>query len=145
MRISVVLVGVSLLMAASACTSSDYIQVGDNTYPPRPDDWAIDVYVGVDAPVVVQKSITHAKPATTVPENAALIGRVDAQGTSWNSWKGVIDEAKEKARTLGGDALVIGRWGQHLEGFGSYGEAYHGKNIAVSVLRYADTADGMKK
>lgn len=120
----------------SGCVSADYVQLGEKTYPPRPDDWAIDIYVADEAPVIVHKSISQPKTIKDIPANAEMIGRVDAIGAPAASWDSVIRVAKEKARAIGGDGLVVGAWGHHLAGIGSYGVAYHGKDLALSVIRY---------
>jgi hypothetical protein len=118
------------------CVTSDHMAVGKTTYPPRPDDWVVEVYVGVDAPVRVQKSIGFAKSVDEIPENAQLIGRVDAQGAELASWGAVIDEAKTKARALGGDGLVVGSWGSTMTHVDAYGGAHYGKGLSFSVIRY---------
>lgn len=125
----------TLLLLTSACVHSDYIAVGDTTYPPRPKDWAIDVYVSSDAPVKVQKSIKNAHPVSSVPKSASVIGRVDTSSGDVG-WATMLKSAKKKARALGGDGLVIGRWGSYLAGVGTWGEAYHGRTISMTVLRY---------
>jgi hypothetical protein len=109
--------------------------VGTQTYPPRPEDYVIDVYLPVDAPVNVHQSIANAKDITTLPAYNIEIGRVDTQGAPAASWESVIDDAKKKARELGGDALVIKEWGHTMTGIDSYGQTYYAKNLSMTVVR----------
>ena len=47
------------------------------------------------------------KPLSAIPNGASNIGRIATHGSSAASWKKVVEDAKKKARTLGGDGLVI--------------------------------------
>jgi len=114
----------AMLMSAlvvSGCVSSNSTRVGSETYPPRPSDYVIDVYVPVDAPVNVQQSISNAKSINDLPPNALIIGRIDTNGGSASGWDSVIADAKPKARELGGDGIVIKNWSTPPTGFlGTY-------------------------
>jgi hypothetical protein len=120
----------------TGCVSSNYMPIGGQTYPPRPDDYVIDVYAPTEAPVIVQQSIANAKLSTQLPANAREIGRIDTQGAPAAGWDSMIEDAKRKARALGGDGIVIKQWGNQLTGFNNYGQAYHGKNISMTVVRF---------
>lgn len=124
------------LLFTVGCVSSDFMPIGGQTYPPRPDEHIIDVYLSDEAPVVVHKQIANAKPLSAVPPGALEIGRVDTIGAPAASWGAVVNDAKKKARTLGGDGLVIKGWGNPLTGVDGYGQAYHGKSISMTVIRY---------
>ena len=83
------------------------------------------------------QQIGQLKPATAVPANAIEIGRVDTHGASNAQWGAVVNDAKSKARELGGDAIIIKSWGSPVVGVGGYGEVYNGKEISCSVIRYS--------
>jgi hypothetical protein len=110
--------------------------IGTQTFPPKPKDHIIDVYLVQDAPVQVHKQLANSKPMSAIPGYALEIGRVDSIGAPAASWGSVVNDAKKKARQLGGDGLVIKGWGSHLTGVNNYGQAYHGKNISMTVIRY---------
>jgi hypothetical protein len=129
---------VALTLCLVGCVTSNYMPIGEKTYPPRPDDYVIDVYVPVQAPVIVQQSIANAKPANSLPSFAQQIGRIDTTGAPAANWGSMIEDAKKKARSLGGDAVVIGQWGTQLNGVDGYGNAYHGKNISMMVVPFRD-------
>jgi hypothetical protein len=75
--------------------------VGEKTFPPRPDDYIIEVYASVDAPIQIQKQISNLEPLSSLPPNSKMIGRVDSNGASAASWTSVIDDAKKKAKDVG--------------------------------------------
>lgn len=124
------------LLFAQGCVSSDFMPIGGQTFPPRPNDHIIDVYLAQEAPVQVYKQLAGAKALSAVPSTAMEIGRVDTVGAPAASWGSVVNDAKKKARRLGGDGLVIKGWGSHLTGVNGYGQAYHGKNASMTVIRY---------
>lgn len=126
----------ALVVASGGCVSSDSMALGDRTYAPRPKKHIIDVYLDEAAPVQVHKQLTHSKPLAAVPSGATSIGRVDSAGAPAASWGSVVNDAKKRARSLGGDALVIKGWGSPLVHVGAYGQTQHGKAISMTVLRY---------
>lgn len=132
----ILLVLLSLFVSIPACVSSQYMAIGDSTFPPRPRDYVIEVFLPTDAPVNVHKSVAHAKALADLPGNAKEIGRIDTQGAPAATWVGVIEDAKRKARSLGGDAIVIKQWGHHMTSVDGYGRAYYGKNLSMIVVRY---------
>ncbi len=125
-----------VVFIATGCVSSDYVQLGDKTYPPRPDDWVVDVFIGTGAPVSAHKSVQNAKPASDMPKNATVVGRVDTNGAPAASWNSMINSAKNKARAIGGDGLIIGNWGHYVSGVGAYGSVYHSKTFSMTVVRF---------
>jgi len=127
---------VLLVCLITGCVSSNFMAVGHETYPPRPDDYVIDVYLPIDAPVAVHKSVPNAKDIKALPGNANVIGRVDTTGAPAANWGAVIADAQRKARQLGGDALVIRQIGSHLTSVDSYGSAMYGKNVSMEVVRF---------
>ena len=124
------------LFLLTGCVSSDYMAVGDTTYAPRAADWAIDVFIDVEAPVALLKCARGARSPDLIPAGAQLIGRVDTEGSSLSSWDELIDDAREKARALGGDALVIGSWHGHLHKADPCCETDRGKLLSASVIRF---------
>jgi len=127
----------TLCIFLSGCVTSNYMPVGNITYPPRPNDYVIDVYLPLEAPVAVHKSVPNAKDLKTLPSAATVIGRIDTLGAPAAGWKSVISNAQRKARTLGGDALVIRYIGSHITSVDSYGGAYYGKNVSMEVVRFS--------
>jgi len=125
-----------LLVIVSGCVSSQMMVVGNKTYPPRPNDYIIEVFCTEEAPINIQQQIGNLKSSKEIPSNAITIGRVDGSGAPAASWGAVIGDAMGKARSLGGDGLVINRWEQTLSGVGNYGETYYRKNLSFSVIRY---------
>ena len=117
------------------CVSSDAVKIGKSTYPPRPEDWIVDVYLPTDVPVDVHKAVADAAPPGQAPRSAKVIGRIDADGAPASSWGSVIESAKKKARALGGDGLVMSRWGMPVVNVGMFG-VQRGKMAELTVLRY---------
>ena len=134
-RMLPVLLTMAALSLLAGCVTSQSIALGSTTYPPRPKDHVIDVYVGTDAPVNVLKSIVNPKPISSVPSGAKEIGRVDTQGVPAATWGSVIADAKIRARSLGGDGIVIGQWGNPAN-IDAYGNVQYGKALSMSVIRY---------
>ena len=129
--------GISLLLCLmGGCVSSEMIPIGATTYPPRPDNYLIEVYATTDAPVEVLQEIGSIKPLASVPYNAAEIGRVDTHGAPAASWSSVLDDAKEKARTLGGDGIEIKSWNSPLVHVDQYGDTMYAKELSMTVIRY---------
>jgi hypothetical protein len=60
--------------------------VGDKTYPPRPSDYVIDVFIPTEAPVVVHQQVPNTKPLAQLPSNAITIGRIDTVGAPAAGW-----------------------------------------------------------
>lgn len=123
------------LLALQGCVTSQFMPIGSQTYAPRPDDYLIDIYIPQAAPVVVHQQLANAKPIERLPAGAQVIGRIDTQGAPAAGWASVFEDAKRKARTLGGDAVVVRQWGNPLMGVDQYGSAYHGKSISLEVVR----------
>ncbi len=126
----------ALALCAGGCVRSQFMTLGDQTYPPRPADYLIEVFLPTDAPVNVHQSVANARPLDQLPAGAREVGRVDTQGAPAATWVSVIEDAKRKARELGGDAIVIKQWGHYLASVDSYGAAYHGKNLSMLVVRF---------
>lgn len=118
----------------AGCVTSSYVSVGDKTYPPRPDDYVIEVYVDSDAPVDLHQSLADAKPTNEIPAGMELIGRIDTTGDTYANWSDMVKDAKEKARILGGDAIVIGGGGRWV-GMAASGYSYDYKKLSIRVLR----------
>ncbi|MBI2759975.1 MAG: hypothetical protein HYX51_00935 [Chloroflexi bacterium] len=122
-------------MGLLGCVTSQFMPVGGQTFAPRPDDYLIDIYIPGSAPVVVHQQLANAKPVEALPAGARVIGRIDTQGAPAAGWAAVFEDAKRKARTLGGDAVVVRQWGNPLVAIDSYGGAMHGKAISLEVVR----------
>lgn len=125
---------ITIAAVFSGCVSSSFMHVG-NTYPPRPDDFLIAIYVPLEAPVDVQTSLSNALPLSSMPSDAEIVGRIDSRGAPAASWASVIEDAKGKARQLGGNAIVITRWGTPMVAM-NYGDPMYGKAISMNVVRY---------
>jgi hypothetical protein len=124
-----------LMFWLTGCVSSDMMTVGE-TYPPRPDNYLIEVFCTEDAPIQIQQQIAQLKPVSDIPKNANVIGRVDSRGAPLATWGSVVGDAMGKARSIGGDAIVVTQWGQPVSYVGSYGEVQHSKAISFRVIRY---------
>jgi hypothetical protein len=127
-----------VLTCGVGCVSSQFMPVGGATYPPRPEGYIIDVYLPTDAPVVVHQEVPISRPLAELPKAARTIGRIDTQGAPAAGWGSLFMDAQEKARTLGGDAVVVRRWGSPVVGVDSYGAAQYGKAISMEVVRFRD-------
>ncbi len=131
---SVCTVGLCVAMSMSGCVSSQMMPVGGQTFPPRPDGYLIDVYLPQEAPVVVHQEVPNVRPLSQLASSAKVIGRVDTQGAPAAGWASLFEDAKRRARELGGDALVVRQWGHHLVSADAYG-AQHGKSLSMDVVR----------
>ena len=127
----------TLCLFLSGCVTSNYMPVGSMTYPPRPDDYVIDVYLPLEAPVAVHKAVPNVKDLKSLPAAATVIGRIDTVGAPAAGWRSVIANAQSKARQLGGDAIVIRYIGNHISSVDSYGGAQYGKNVSMEVVRFS--------
>ena len=124
------------LALCSGCVTSQFMAVGEMTYPPRAENYIIDIYIPTDAPVNVHQQLAWTKPVTEIPPAAKTIGRIDTQGAPAAGWASCFEDAKRKARALGGDAIVVRQWGSPLTGVNGYGQAYYGKAISMEVVRF---------
>ena len=75
------------------CVSTDAVKLGKSTYPPWPDDWAVDVYLATNVPVDVHRAVEDAKPIEQIPTRGKVIGRIDVEGTPASRWASVISSA----------------------------------------------------
>ena len=71
-----------------------------------------------------------------LPAFATVIGRIDSNGAPAAEWSAVVEDAKNKAREIGGDAIVITRWGSPMTSVDAYGNTYYGKAISLNVMHY---------
>ena len=127
---------VASVLSLVGCVSSQFMPVGEMTYAPRPDDYLIDIYLPTEAPVVVHKQVANAKPLSELRAGAKVIGRIDTQGAPAAGWGSLFEDAKRKARTLGGDAIVVRQWGNPLVAVDRYGGTQYGKAISMEVVRF---------
>ncbi len=123
------------VLILEGCVTSQFMPVGTQTFAPRPDDYLVDIYIPSAAPVVVHQQLANAKPVEALPSSARVIGRIDTQGAPAAGWAAVFEDAKRKARTLGGDAVVVRQWGNPLVAVDGYGGAQYGKSISLEVVR----------
>jgi hypothetical protein len=116
------------LAALTACTSASVTRMGQE-YPPRPDDWPIAVYASAEAPreVVTKGAVGAGQPS------GWRIGKMTVKESMFTTdWDRSIEEAKKKARTIGGDAIYIGAGGR-------FGAATSGRSdLQVDVYRSYD-------
>ena len=116
------------------CVKTDAVALGGETYPARPGDHPIDMYLDNDAfSVEVLKGAGRPLDPATIPPGAFRVGRIDVSGAPMAGWDAVFREARIKARKLGGDAVHVGRV-QRRTGY-STGDA---KDVQLTVLRYRD-------
>jgi hypothetical protein len=120
-----------------ACIESQSMPVGEQTFAARPETYPIDVYMPLEAPVVVQREVPS-KPLSALPASARTIGRVDTQGAQTCSWTSLFEDARKRARLLGGDALVVRRWGTPVIATDIDGNSQYGKALAMEVVRLGD-------
>src|ERR1700722_9273614 len=151
MRHHLILLGLlSMLSLSCGCVGSDYVPVGTATFSPRADSFPIAVYAPLETPVEIQKGAAPMKLVSDLPSDAIVIGRIDGSGAALASWQAVVEDAKRKARTLGGDAIVITDWGGRLAGVSSFGSTtgntttttsvpVYYKVISFNVLRFSPT------
>ncbi|MHC4973190.1 MAG: hypothetical protein ACYTG3_12740 [Planctomycetota bacterium] len=122
-------VGILFALLLSACASSEYVRVGSSTYPPRPEEFPIAVFVGASASVSTQEELRDtARDAASLPAHET-IGRVDVMGGMWVSWAKVVKEGKSRARELGGDAIVVGETSEDANAM---------PRVALEIVRYRD-------
>ena len=132
---------------ASGCVQSKSVALGGERYAARADDAEVAVFVPPNAPVDLLRAAKDSKPVEQVPATAKPIGRVDAEGAQAATWSAMIKKAKEQARKLGGDAIVIGEWDKPVTGASTYAQSYgnsaaaqsslvKGKTMAITVIKY---------
>lgn len=128
-----------ILLVATACTSAEGLALGEPVAP-RPADWTLDVYVEPDAPVGLQKAVPSLRRPEELPPAVRIVGRVDAEGSDGASWASLWETAFEEARRLGGDAVVVIRWGLPVSRVDDCGGIDREKHLALEVLRYESGA-----
>ncbi|MEN8151842.1 MAG: hypothetical protein ABFS86_18655 [Planctomycetota bacterium] len=109
MKASTIAVSLALLVvAATACTSANVTRMGQE-YSARPDGWPVAVYASGDAP----REVTSLAYVGTGQPPGWRIGRMAVKESMFTTdWDRSIDEAKEQARRIGGDAIYIGPGGR---------------------------------
>jgi len=106
MRYPVLLTALPLFVLFGGCT--EFVQTGP-AMPARPAGHPVAVYYSEELPVTMQKDIAHdvgGKPLSAMPTGGKEIGRLDISGMG--AWQHLVPKGQEKARELGGDAIVIG-------------------------------------
>ena len=93
-----------VLVALVGCTSSDVSRIGEETDPPRPEDWPIGVYMSNSAPVDLLKAFPEAERS---PPPFEVIGFGKTDATMFVSWAKLQKRAQAQARALGGDGIMI--------------------------------------
>ncbi len=91
------------LVALVGCTATDVKRTGES-YPPRPDDWPIGVYISDSAPVELVQAYPDADRSPP-PYEVIGFGKTDA--TMFVSWKKLPRQAQARARAMGGDGVLI--------------------------------------
>jgi hypothetical protein len=109
------------------------------TYPPRPNDWPIDVFHGADANREIVEVMKVSKQEADVPRGSETIGRLSCKGAPGASWGSVLDSAQKKARSLGGDGIIVNR-ARLVESGSGFGST-KSKELAISVVRYKQAFD----
>ena len=126
-------------VAAAGCSSVDSAAapIGE-IHPPRASGHPIDIYVDPSSPANLLEGFGLTLPPAEMPGDAVRIGRIDVAGD--NSWQGIADEAKKRARQLGADAIVIGDYyeGPNRDSNGLRFEPAYFRSIAASAYRYRE-------
>lgn len=73
-----------------SCVSASGVRLGQDTYPPRSPDHAVVVYDGFDGLAGYRK-----------------IGKVVGEGSDLHGLAAIVERMKVRARSFGGDALVL--------------------------------------
>src|SRR4051812_9607450 len=113
--------GCIVLALLNGCVSSKQVKLVSEVYRARSDDYAIDVYVPVDAAVEIHQATPNAIPTSKLPPNATIIARIDGTGAALAGWGAMIEDAKKRARAVGGDGIIVGQSGQHLAAITEFG------------------------
>jgi len=132
-RILLTAATLTLLAATFAsCSSSDVMRAPGSNYEARPADHPIDVFIDPKVSAFLVDAV-GTKHMGLGPDDAVLIGEFRAEHVSYSSGRNravgfAIEDAKVKARTIGGDAILIseGRAGSD------------GCKFAGGVLRYPE-------
>ena len=121
-----------LLFSPIACNTADATRAPDVTYPPRPPDWPVDVFIHPFAPGLLIDAVGKKREGSG-PADAEVIGdfkvkKVDYTSSRRIPLRAAIAEAKVVARSIGGDAIVIREGRAGLDGSELLGE----------ILRYPE-------
>jgi hypothetical protein len=92
-----------VLVVTIGCSSSDVRRTGE-AFPPRPDDWPIEIFIAPTAPVDLTRAFPDAKLS---PPPHREIGMGEADAGMLVSWGHLQKKAEAAARTLGGDGIRI--------------------------------------
>ena len=122
-------------LAVNGCVGTTAISRGDETYPPRPRNYFIEVFIPQDLLVPPQLSTKKlsAKRASEVPRNAKAIAHINTSGAPLASWGKLVRHAQAEARKLGGDGIVLVAWHRHEH---EVGFNARNKKIFCSVIRW---------
>ncbi len=124
------------VLAVNGCVRTVAISRADETYPPRPDDHFIEVFIPQDLLVPPKLSARQVsqKRDSEVPKNAKVIAHIDTTGGSLASWAKLVRRAQAKARKLGGDGIVLVAWQRNQVDDILFGK--DAKEIVCEVIRW---------
>lgn len=100
----VILLSVVLLVG---CLTSAGVVPGEASYPPRPPDWEVLVFIAEGMPVDLLDAAADVRQESEVPPGAVEIGRADVRGGGFTPETAVVARAQKEARKLGGDGVLM--------------------------------------
>jgi len=83
-----------------SCVTGDVTPTGKK-YEPRPADWPISLYAKGTVPAEVARICQSGSPT------GKQIGRITVKGAKATEWTKILNKAREKARSIGGDAVLF--------------------------------------
>ena len=123
------------LAGAGGCVTSEYFASGEAAYPARATHAPITVYVPPDLPPEIRAALGDVLTRADLSTHAHEIGRIDGVGSPAAGWGALLEDAKTKARRIGGDAISIVAWGRPVTDVD--GRPTVGRSLLTTVLRDA--------
>lgn len=108
-RTSLLAICLVALAILPACSHTDYAATGPREYDPRPKDHIIDIYIPDNAPAAAYADLKDRHDPSELPDGAFEVGRIELQRSTW---AGLYGSARQLARKLGGDALLLNGFGK---------------------------------
>lgn len=103
--------------------------MGARACPARPAGWPIDVCRGANVDPTVVDALGASTPDSDVPPGSETIGRLSCTGAPAATWASMLESAQKKARSLGGDGILLNMTYPRTMG-GGY-------QLDLPVVRYA--------
>jgi hypothetical protein len=100
-------------------------------YPPRPPGHDVEVWMGTSAPGDLANAVPDAKLGRP-PRGIKIIGQIEqSKPTTWG-WSGVVADAKDDARKMGGDGIIV----EHASG-----SLFTAQKVMIFVFRNPEPKD----